>query len=101
MKKTSLLLVIILCLSVGCRAGIILPDDNFVVGWTTSGKTLRFVGSDLFNYIDGGAELFYEFGFKELLVQSYRQADNEMVLEVYQMDSPEARIRNLPDEMWR
>lgn len=92
MKKTSLLIIIIICLAVDCRAGIILPDDNFVVGWTTSGKTLRFVGSDLYNYIDGGAELFYEFSFKELVVQGYRQGENEMVLEVYQMDSPEAAL---------
>jgi len=92
MNKKFLPLFFVLCLSLDCNAGIILPDDNFVVGWTTSGKTLRFVGSDLFNYIDGGAELFHEFGFKELLVQGYRQKDNEMLLEVYQMDSPEAAL---------
>ncbi len=92
MKQTSLLLGIIICLAIDCHAGIILPDDNFVVGWTTSGKTLRFVGTDLYNYIDGGAELFLEFGFKELLVQGYRQKNREMVLEVYQMDSPEAAL---------
>jgi hypothetical protein len=92
MKKKFLLLIFILCLTLDCKAGIILPDDNFVVGWTTSGRTLRFIGSDLFNYIDGGAELFREFGFKELLVQGYRQQDNEIVLEVYQMDSPEAAL---------
>jgi len=92
MKKKALLLSFVLCLSLDCKAGIILPDDNFVPGWTTSGKTLRFVGTDLFNYINGGAELFREFGFKELLVQGYRHKDNEMVLEVYQMDSPEAAL---------
>ncbi len=92
MNKKFSILFFVLCLSLKCSAGIILPDDNFVVGWTTSGKTLHFVGTDLFNYIDGGAELFHEFGFKELLVQSYRQADNEMVLEVYQMESPEAAL---------
>lgn len=92
MKKASLLTIMILWLAVDCHAGIILPDDNFVVGWTTSGKTLRFIGNDLYNYIDGGAELFLEFGFKELLVQGYRQKGREMVLEVYQMDSPEAAL---------
>lgn len=94
MNKKFLLLFFVLCLSLDCKAGIILPDDNFVVGWTTSGRTLRFVGSDLFNYIDGGAELFLEFGFKELLVQGYRQGEKEMVLEVYQMESPEAALGN-------
>lgn len=92
MKKKLLLLIFILCFSIECNAGIILPDDNFVTGWTTSGKTLRFLGSNLFNYINGGAELFHEFGFKELQVQGYRQQDNEIVLEVYQMERPEAAL---------
>ncbi|UCE06154.1 MAG: hypothetical protein JSW07_21655 [bacterium] len=92
MKKKVILLFFFLSLSVDCKAGIILPDDNFVPGWTTSGKTLRFAGSDLFNYINGGAELFHEFGFKELLVQGYRQKDKEIVLEVYQMENPEAAL---------
>lgn len=92
MKMKLIVIIAILCLSVDCHAGIILPDDNFVPGWITSGKTLRFVGSNLFNYIDGGAELFYEFGFKELLVQGYRQGENEIVLEAYQMESPEAAL---------
>jgi len=92
MKKASLTIIIILCFSINCHSGIILPDDNFVTGWTTSGKTLRFLGSNLFNYIDGGAEIFYEFGFKELQVQSYRQKENEIVLEVYQMNSPASAL---------
>lgn len=92
MKKKLLLLFFIIWLTLDYHAGVILPDDNFVPGWTTSGKTLRFVGSNLFNYINGGAELFHEFGFKELLVQGYRQKENEIVLEVYQMESPEAAL---------
>lgn len=73
-------------------AGIILPNDNFAPGWTTSGKTLVFTKNDLYGYIDGGAELFLEFGFKELIVQNYRQGENEIVLEVYQMESPESAL---------
>ena len=92
MKMRTFLIITILCLSLDCHAGIILPDDNFAPGWITSGKTLRFVGSNLFNYINGGAELFHEFGFKELLAQGYRQGENEIVLEIYQMESPEAAL---------
>lgn len=92
MKNKLLLSIFILCCTIQCRAQIILPDDNFVTGWTTSGKTLRFVGADLFNYIDGGAELFHEFGFKQLLAQGYKQQGSEILLEVYQMESPEAAL---------
>jgi len=92
MKRRLLLLIVIFCFSLNGNAEIIVPGDNFVTGWTTSGKALRFIKNDLFNYIDGGAELFHEFGFKELLVQSYRQMDNEIVLEVYQMDHPESAL---------
>ncbi len=93
MKSKKILVVFFLfSLTIKSIAGIILPDDNFVTGWTTTGKTSRFLENDLFNYINGGAELFHEFGFKQLLVQGYRQWENEIVLEVYQMKSPEAAL---------
>lgn len=92
MKHRLVILIFAFCCSIHCRAAIILPDDNFVVGWTTSGKTLHFVGADLFNYINGGAELFHEFGFKELVAQGYQQKESEILLEVYQMESPEAAL---------
>jgi hypothetical protein len=69
-----------------------LPGDDFVPGWKKSLRALRFEESDLFNYINGGAELFHEFGFEELFVQRYTKDENEISLEVYRMESPESAL---------
>jgi hypothetical protein len=68
------------------------PEDGFASGWLNSGPTLRFSESNLFDYIDGGAELFLEFGFRELLVQHYERDSSEITLELYRMESPEAAL---------
>ena len=69
-----------------------LPGDGFVDGWTKQDKTLKFSENNLFNYIDGGAELFLEFGFEELLVQNYRKDGHEIGIDIYRMKSPEAAL---------
>ncbi|MBU0983480.1 MAG: hypothetical protein KKA42_06395 [candidate division Zixibacteria bacterium] len=73
-------------------AEVDIPPDNFVEGWQKSEDLLRFVGHDLYGHIDGGAELFHEFGFEQLLVQRYAQGDNEIDLEIYQMTEPTAAL---------
>ncbi|MFH1680291.1 MAG: DUF6599 family protein [Candidatus Eisenbacteria bacterium] len=61
-------------------------------GWTREDRALRFVGKDLYGHIDGGAELFYELGFRDLRVERYRNDGTELVLENYRMESPEAAL---------
>lgn len=82
--------------AVAARPGIAFPGDNYAEGWVKSERLLRFERNNLFDYIDGGAELFLEFGFNELLVQRYKlqegEGDNEIGLEVYQMESSEAAM---------
>jgi len=69
-----------------------LPEDGFVEGWTKGEKTRRFVRTNLYDYIDGGAELFLEFGFEDLTIQRYRRGNQEISLEVYRMESSEAAL---------
>lgn len=80
----------ITCAALSGAAEIKLPGDDAAPGWTRSGPVRRFAGSALFNYINGGAELFYEFGFETLWVQTYENAGREITLEVYLMNSPES-----------
>ena len=46
----------------------VLPADGFEAGWTRAEKTRTFYKNDLYGHIDGGAELFLEFGFEKLRV---------------------------------
>ncbi|HUV31397.1 MAG TPA: DUF6599 family protein [Acidobacteriota bacterium] len=90
--RTVLVAAAVLLAAGGIAAEIVYPGDDFVPGWKTAGQTLRFVKNDLYGYIDGGAELFHEYGFEDLLVQHYVRGEDEISLEVYRMASPESAL---------
>jgi hypothetical protein len=71
-------------------AQTVVPADNAVAGWKKSAPARTFAQADLYGYIDGGAELFLEFGFEELVVQKYRNGAGEMAVEAYRMTDPVA-----------
>ena len=93
MRRGNLLLIHIFVL-VGFVFGsqVIIPQDDFASDWKRSGKPSTFIKVDLFNHIDGGAELFIEYGFEKLLVQRYTLGKSELTLEIYEMESPEAAL---------
>ncbi len=64
------------------------PDATFAPGWAKAGPFRTFVGQDLFNQIDGGAELFLELGFVRLRLQSYARGKAELTLNAYEMEGP-------------
>jgi len=68
------------------------PASGFSPGWALLKKKLHFEKDGLFNYIDGAAELFTEFGFNALDVYEYGKDKDTLTLEVYQMESPEAAL---------
>jgi Family of unknown function (DUF6599) len=68
-----------------------LPADGAVPGWSRDGEAQVFVGEDLFTYIDGGAEIYREYGFSRVVVQDYKSAAGTSIsLEVFEMASPAA-----------
>ena len=68
---------------------IILPED--CPGIEVSGESKLYVGDDLFDLINGGAELYHEFGFVEVLVTEILiQGTDPLKVEIYDMGSPEA-----------
>ncbi|MDH7494192.1 MAG: hypothetical protein QHH44_09915, partial [Candidatus Saccharicenans sp.] len=73
-------------------SAVVLPGDDFYPGWKKSDRLITFTRVDLYNYIDGGAELFLEFGFEKVYIQGYRSVNSELTLEIYQMESPESAL---------
>jgi hypothetical protein len=59
-------------------------------GWTPAAPPRRFVGADLFNHINGAAEVFLELGFRRVWVQSYDRDNTSLDLQIYEMESPAA-----------
>jgi hypothetical protein len=68
----------------------ILPDTSCNEIEIT-GEPELYVGDDLFNLINGGAELYHEFGFLEVLAAGISISDTTALkVEIYDMGSPEA-----------
>ncbi len=68
-------------------SGGMLPD-----GWTITGTPRIFNGNDLYGYINGGSELFLEFGFDQLTAYQIRTPDGELGLDLYEMKDPVAAL---------
>jgi hypothetical protein len=69
-----------------------LPGGSALPGWIKRDSPLLFRGSNLYGRINGGAELFLEFGFEELTVQHYRNGEEEVALELYRMKDKAAAM---------
>jgi hypothetical protein len=68
-----------------------------IPGWTRTGEVETYTKDGLYGYIDGGAEIVFQYGFRELAVFKFKPAgttalpaQKELVLEIYRMDSGEA-----------
>jgi hypothetical protein len=71
------------------------PDLNrlSIGSWKMAGPPEVYKKDGLFGYIDGGAELFLQYGFEELSITRYVEgsdpsAEKETTVEVYRMASP-------------
>lgn len=69
----------------------LLPSPGFFEGWVTEGKTETFGPENLYQHIDGEAELFMPYGFEALAFSLYAMAkDPNMALavDIFRMRSP-------------
>ncbi len=67
----------------------LLPEQ--VGDWKKTGAHQLYLGDDLFEYINGGAEIYHEYGFHSVVVQDYRSESGGMIaLEIYRMSGPES-----------
>lgn len=68
-----------------------LPADGAAPGWVKDGDAQEFVGEDLYAYIDGGAEIYQEYGFRRVILQDYKNAAGKSVsVEIFEMEDPSA-----------
>lgn len=66
----------------------LLPDD--VGGWRVGADDQAFTPENLFDYINGGAELYLSYGFKSVLSRTYTNADRpEIIADIFDMGSSE------------
>ncbi len=93
MKKSICMLAAIVMVAVSLySAGLEIPSGNFSAGWQIKDGARTFNRNGLYGHINGGSELFLEFGFDVLTVQRYIKGEDELALEAYKMTSPEAAL---------
>jgi len=62
-----------------------------VEGWKPVGEQEMYIGEDLYLYINGGAEIYHEYGFRRVAVQEFRhEAGQAISMEIFEMSDPSA-----------
>jgi hypothetical protein len=60
-------------------------------GWDKDGDAETYEGEALYDYINGGAEIYHEYGFRRVALQDYKDARGRSVsLEIFEMEDPAA-----------
>ena len=89
-----ILLIIIIPLSFSCSSDGLLryiPENGEIELWESSGESLLFDSSNLFDLIDGAAEVYLEYGFENVVNQEYIKYDTlSIVVNIFKMKSPES-----------
>lgn len=68
-----------------------LPKRGEAGTWIKEGEARHFEGEALYEYIDGGAEIYHEYGFKRVTIQDFVDATGKSVsVEVFEMTSSES-----------
>lgn len=67
-----------------------MPSSGQAEGWASEGESTSFRGESLFDHINGGADIYFEYGFVTLVIQRYKKGDKAVSLEIYCMDDSRA-----------
>jgi hypothetical protein len=91
MKKILLLLIIcVLIYSCGGNVKDIyqaLPDQ--VLDWKAEAEDVVYDRETLYDYMNGGAEVYLAFDFQQVFVRKFKRAgEDEIILDIYDMGSP-------------
>jgi len=81
------------CFLVHCGGGKVreilqsIPDE--VLSWKADGQDVSYDRTTLFDYMNGGAEVYLAFDFQRVSVRRFKASgEDEIVLDIYDMGSP-------------
>ena len=89
MKQALILFIMAVFLSnqTYCQSILdLMPGD--IEGWTLREPVKVYTPETLYDYIDGGAELYLSYGMKEVASRIIIQDDNEIRIEIFDMEKP-------------
>jgi len=68
----------------------LLPANGTVKGWVTREVPMHYAGEDLFYLIDGGADIYLEYGFNQVVAARYSNGITSIQVEIYDMQDSKA-----------
>ncbi len=102
MRKDNMVIAAIIMFSVlfhGCGGGKksspdlscsnYLPDGIVEAGIERSSEVRTYEGESLFEYINGGAEIYHAYNFIEVATSTYGINGTEMVVDIYRFENPD------------
>ena len=94
----SLIALLVLATLTACGAAVaaddgsgLLPPSGAVAGWSRQGDARSFTAKNLWEYIDGAADLFLAYGFIRLETAQYAGdggAERSITVDIYDMGAP-------------
>ena len=67
------------------------PRQGLPSGWRTESEPQLYSGNQLYEYINGGADLYLEYGFDQAATLEYKGPDDAVIIvDIYRMASPRA-----------
>ena len=86
----ALSLISLQCTSKPDKTGIavFLPEKGESGNWNPVDTIQVYAGDDLFLLINGGAEIYQEYGFKQVAAREYSSGEKTITVELFEMDDP-------------
>ena len=94
MKRSLIFAAVIIVATCQCTKPVaynhnifhILPEQEHLKEWKPVAPAQTFVGEELYSYMNGGAEIYYSNGFKQMVAQEYSKGRNKTIsLEIFEM----------------
>ena len=68
-----------------------LPSTGEVGDWQRDDPPQEYRGEGLYEYINGGAEIYHDYGFKQVVVQDFKNKNGKAIsLEIFEMEDAES-----------
>ncbi len=67
-----------------------LPPGSKLSEWQRGEAGRTYKGNQLYEYINGGAEIYLEYGFVQVITQEYFHGDESLVVDIYEMTDAKA-----------
>lgn len=68
----------------------LIPNIKKLKKWSEIGQLELYIGRELIDYINGGAELYFAYNFKEVCIKKYSNGlGSTLTVEIYEMDNSE------------